>query len=208
MTIAGCTAGEGGGGVRRGYGALVSKHCASKPSRLPSRLPRARTASPLPTHQRTLLSQLGLALLHRRKDEVADARGGEAVEARAPESDGDDVQVLCPRVVTAVDLLRGAGGGGGRGVRGRVATTARHRTQAERRHKLTAPTGKPSEIRNFCPCAPPRPSIRAERKKPYDTRDERERAAGVGCGGGEANGRASAPMEGHQHHAPHAPHYA
>lgn len=50
-----------------------------------------------------LLAKLGLALLHGGHDHVTDTSRREAVEAAANALDGDDVQVLGTRVVTAVD---------------------------------------------------------------------------------------------------------
>jgi len=59
-----------------------------------------------------LLPELGLALLDGGHDHVADAAGGEAVQARADALDGDDVEVAGAGVVAAVH-----DGAAGRGVR-------------------------------------------------------------------------------------------
>lgn len=50
-----------------------------------------------------LFLQIGLALLHRGDDHVADTGCGEAVQTALHALHGDHVQVLCPRVVGAVD---------------------------------------------------------------------------------------------------------
>lgn len=50
----------------------------------------------------TLLAQLRLALLDGGQQVVADASGGQPVQASAHTTDCNDVQVLCTRVVTAV----------------------------------------------------------------------------------------------------------
>lgn len=90
-----------------------------------------------------LLAELGLALLDGRDDHVADAAGGQAVQAGADALDGDDVQVAGTRVVGAVHdgtavrclvsflLVSGACGG----VRGVVCVAdgrAGKRTQGDR----------------------------------------------------------------------------
>jgi hypothetical protein len=59
------------------------------------------------TKQRlTFLPQVGLALLDRADDHVADASGRQTVESGSEALDGDDVQVLSARVVGAVDCGR------------------------------------------------------------------------------------------------------
>lgn len=54
------------------------------------------------TTSNTLLAKIGLSLLHRGHDHVADTGSGQAVEARVDALDGDDVEVLGTRVVGAV----------------------------------------------------------------------------------------------------------
>jgi hypothetical protein len=50
----------------------------------------------------TLFPELGLSLLHGRKNKVADGRSGQAVQARADAAYCDGEQVLRARVVAAV----------------------------------------------------------------------------------------------------------
>lgn len=106
-----------------------------------------------------LLAELGLALLDGRDDHVADAAGGQAVQAGADALDGDDVQVAGTRVVGAVHdgtaakclvsfLLVSGGCGGVRGVVCRRWACGKTYT-GRPRVILSLPPGAP-RLHEFC----------------------------------------------------------
>ena len=99
----------------------------------------------------TLFPQLRFTLLDRGHEHVADAGSGQAVEATLHAIDGDDVQVLSTWRAQS---------------RNKITQKTLPTTSFERKNQvvpvlsaqfMTAPTGRPSEMRNFPPADPPRP---------------------------------------------------
>lgn len=102
--------------------------------------------------QPTFLSQFGLSLLHCANDHIADCGGWKSVQSALDPTDGDDVQIFSTYNQPAT-------------LRYNVSWVetwqelARKHIPVLSAQLMTAPTGRPREIRNFEPDAPPRPAI-------------------------------------------------